>query len=125
MKKILPILFLAVLCCACPKPNSSDNPLEGKWEMKNYSAFMPERPVINSGEIIWTFNTSINKLDVANQIEDKYTFIQKSGTYDYTTNNDKITFDGQTFDYRFKNGELIISDKPELDGPMITFKRVE
>ncbi len=94
--------------------------MQGKWYMDSYTAFLPELPDIKKDEIIWTFQSG-QKLLVENSIEDKYPFILKSGTYEYQINNAKITIDNQTYDYRFENGKLILSDKPELDGPIFSF----
>lgn len=125
MKNLLALLLCVTFLCACPKPNSSEGPLDGSWNMESYVAFLPEQPQISEGDIVWTFNSVTNELKVLNNIEAQYSFIQGSGTYDFSISNDlKVSFDGRTYDYRFESSKLIISDKPELDGPMMTFVKV-
>ena len=122
--KILPLFLLLIALSSCPKPNGSADQFDGKWQMKSYTVFAPERPVINEGDIIWTFKSSAQSLYIENKIESQYPYIKKSGEYNYsTTGTSKINIDGQTFDYKFEGDQLTLSDKPELDGPLIIFEK--
>ena len=118
------ILILALSSCSNDKnkPAANDD-LSGKWTMVTYVAFMPELPVLKPGDVTWQFDLKKNKLLINNQVESAYSYLYPSGSYVISVTADKVTIGETAYKYYFENNQLIVSDRPELDGPIMTFKR--
>lgn len=134
--KLLSIAFMVLTFVSCSKDeeaNSSGNPtdsessIQGTWSqtvmingMAGYQEFEPD-------EIVWTFSSN-------NQVTLEYnipiTEVEQStpiepGTHTYTIEDDQVKFADQNswYDFYFENGDLIIEDDPELDGPRMEFEK--
>lgn len=117
------MLMISTIIISCSNDDSPQiNPeLNKTWEMKSYIAHIIELPEINSGDILWTIDVPNKKLTIINNIEEQYLYIRHSGIYDIEINHNTIKISGITYDYSIENGELIVSNNPELDGPIMTF----
>jgi hypothetical protein len=97
--------------------------LTGDWYMTDYQAFSPQPIVVNRGDILWSFDTIAQTITIQNSTNR----FNPSGTYAYNKTATELTVVfpdySQTFDYSFVNNTLVLSDSPELDGPIITFER--
>lgn len=116
-------MLSATMMISC---SDDDNPqinpeLNKAWEMKSYVAHIIELPEINSGDIIWTIDVPNKKLTIVNNIEEQYPYIRSSGIYDVEINHNTIKISDTSYDYSIVNGELIVSNNPELDGPSMAF----
>lgn len=128
MKNYLLVLLASTLLLgACQKdtgtPRNTSMTLTGDWYMTKYVAFAPTLPSLTRGDILWRFNANAPTITIQNNTSS----LQPSGTYTYTNTATEITINfttyTQTFDYSFSNGEMILSDNPQLDGPVMTFVR--
>lgn len=124
---LLILLASTLLLGACKKedPTSKNTSmtLTGDWYLTDYMAFMPQLLELNYGDIIWSFDAVNQTIRVQNITSN----LQPTGVYSYTSTATELTiaFTGysQTFNYSFVNGEMILSDHPEADGPVMTFNR--
>ena len=128
MKNCLLILLASTLLLgACQKdtgtPRNTSMTLTGDWYMVKYVAFAPQLPNLTRGDILWTFDANASTVTIINTTSSS----PASGTYTYTHTATELTINftnySQTFDYSFSNGEMILSDDPQLDGPVMTFVR--
>jgi len=104
------IFFLALgFLSSCDK-NKSDDPLDGSWNLSSYSAFLPDLPIINRGDIIWTFNISESTITVENNIDNTYPYLRDSGIYTYVIFNDIITINGSANYLCFFEGNRLVLD---------------
>lgn len=118
---LIAILFLGA--CEKGEIQNTSRSLTGDWYMTDYQAFSPQPTVVNYGDIRWSFDSTAQTVSIQNNTNR----LQPSGIYSYTQTATELTvvFPSytQSFDYSFANGRLILSDSPELDGPVITFAR--
>jgi len=121
-KKILLRLFILIGMISCNNTDENEitNKLNGKWNLVNVSCEC--QPVdLETGEHIWTFDLSKNKLYVINNVAEQLHTIFDTGTYNITVTGNKVTILAITYDYYFKNEKLFLADHPESDGPLIKF----
>ena len=134
MKKILTLLLCTVVLCACSNDDSNNNvnpgngSLQGRWNLNSYTAFVAVLPVLEQGDITWTFNEAGTSLVVNNTVQDAYPYMLASGTYDVTLTNDAlfIIADGyeSEYEYDFADGALTLRDtQGSGDGPHMQFSR--
>lgn len=134
MKKILTLLLCAVVLCACSNDDNNNNvnpgnvSLQGRWNLNSYIAFVDVLPVLERGDITWTFNEAGTALVVNNTVEDAYPYMLASGTYDVTVTDNTlfIMTDGyeSEYEYDFANGTLTLRDTQHSgDGPHMQFSR--
>jgi hypothetical protein len=97
----------------------------GDWHLVEYRAFMPSVPNLQRGDVIWFFDSQAQTVAVQNSTNVSL----DAGTYPYIVNSNNKTISiqvsgyTQIFDYDFSNGELVLSDSPEVDGPWMRFVR--
>jgi hypothetical protein len=128
MKKLFTLLFISLLCFSCSDDDKAtgDAALSGKWNMDSYLAYMDTLPVLQNGDITWTFNSSGTSLTIVNNIEETYPYIEASGTYSVTTANGIMKINGQPYRYHFQDGKLILPPSDEYaDGPQMVFSSIE
>ena len=129
---------LSVLCIwafmfSCTEDHDNDQnndidqgaELNGNWGMVSYVAYLETLPIINENDISWDFDIEGMVLNINNKIAEDYPYILPSGEYPIIFTANTVKIDDTTYDYEVKNEKLIISDMPELDGPLMTFERKE
>lgn len=103
--KQISILIIAVLCitsCSTLK-NVSKDPLQGKWSLHSYSAYMAidentTLPEYKMGDVVWTFDSRNSNLNIQKKnTSEKNDFSLKEGSYSYTREADKIRIAGQEY----------------------------
>ncbi|MDN5213539.1 hypothetical protein QQ020_15820 [Fulvivirgaceae bacterium BMA12] len=120
-------LILILLVCAFSACSDDDEPavaddLNGKWHLTNVTCeCMPANLV--AGDHTWDFDLSKKQLNVVNSVN-KPLQILETGSYAFKIENDEITIQSVTYDYYFEKGQLFLADDPEVDGPLMTFERV-
>jgi hypothetical protein len=121
MKNILFFLLLISIASCSSEDEIVGVELDGKWEMTSFIAYVGNSP-LNSNDIEWTFDVENDQLTIVNNVELKYSYILESGIYNnlmITANT--VTIKNVEYDYEIKNGKLVISDNPEVDGPSMSF----
>lgn len=121
MKKLILISFVILSSYSCDNLGKLRKDLNGKWEMISYVSFLPSLPIFNKNEVVWTFDVSKRHLFVTNNVESKYPFLLESGSYDIKMHGKTILISNILYEFSVKNGVLTISDRPELDGPVMKF----
>lgn len=134
MKKILTFLLCTVVLCACSNDDSNNNSdpgndgLQGRWNMNSYVAFVDVLPVLQQGDITWTFSEAGTRLVVNNSVQDTYPYLLASGTYNVTVTDGSLSiiagdFESQ-YEYDFTEGALTLRDTQNSgDGPHMQFSR--
>lgn len=138
MKSYIFALFAALLfSTACDKEDVGVQPsaLEGTW---NLTAVTCECPTVDlqSGEHLWGFDQEAALINIQSTVDgDTLAYVPDSGSYSFVQNTvdqtvtvEDLVFNGGepttiTFDYSFEDGDLILSDDPEVDGPLMWFVR--
>lgn len=123
MTRFIISVWVVISALSCQKPKI-EKQLSGRWTMTELSCGFCEAPTLQKGEVIWNFDITNLKLKVENNSGEPTTYLS-SGTYDFSLNEkaSKITIDSWILDYRFELNELIISDRPEVDGPVFRLSR--
>ena len=126
MKQLLLLLMLVGIFNSCTKDEVSTNAaIDGEWNLMIYSAGIGGYETYNKDDVTWTFNSN-NTVDVLINITilpNTYMPIQTSTTVAYAINGSQVIVGNMTYDFYYENGKLILSDHPELDGPLIEFER--
>ncbi len=124
MKKIVLLFALIGFISSCSNDDDNTNQedtLNGNWHLIDVTCEC--EPVdFQKGEHIWSFDLSNNKLSVVNN-PDETLQILNTGNYTFSLKEKKITILTVEYDYYFKNGNLFLSDHPEIDGPLMEFTR--
>jgi hypothetical protein len=134
MKNILTLLLCTVVLCACSNDDSNNNlnpgsgSIQGRWNLNSYIAFVDVLPVLEQGDITWTFNEGGTSLVVNNTVQNIYPYMLASGTYNVTLTDDALSIvaDGyeSQYEYDFANGTLTLRDtRNSNDGPRMEFSR--
>jgi len=134
MKKILTLLLCTVVLYACSNDDSNNNvnpgsdSIQGNWNLNSYIAFVDVLPVLEQGDITWTFNEAGTSLVVNNTVQDAYPYMLASGTYDITVTDGALSIvaDGyeSEYEYDFADGTLTLRDTQDSgDGPHMQFSR--
>ena len=121
MRYLICLFTLIAISCSSDDNGLLGNELNGQWEMTSYISLIIVP--IESDQIYWTFDVANEELNVLNKNEEEYPFALLSGSYDIELRLDKIIIESIEFDYLVEDGILSIANKPELDGPIISFKR--
>ena len=125
MKRFLFIPVFLFCLLSCESDDSQSNSLSGSWNLMSFQCCLLESEVFEEGDIIWTFtpdntlNVSINTTLIVNsQLP-----IQESSTVSYSLTSSTVLFQSIEYDYFFKEGQLYLTDDPEVDGQIIIFER--
>tara|TARA_Y100000815_G_scaffold116604_1_gene105273 strand:+ start:96762 stop:97187 length:426 start_codon:yes stop_codon:yes gene_type:complete len=126
MKKALLFLVLTFYMFSCSdNEDNAMNPLNGNWNMKSYTATVPNPPVLENGDIIWKINNG--NLTVDNNVEDEYPYMLQSGFYPIEQGEQKITISiaggDSEWNYTRNDNELILSGNSGPNAPIIRFKK--
>jgi hypothetical protein len=136
--KILTIAVLSIAVIGCDEddnisPNDCDTLVGNPWNLTLFSGGWQGLYEFQEGDVVWEFHegdslvVSVN--DSLVMIPEISNFLQE-GTYNYSViNEDSIWINypfiwpSPGFDYAYSvtEGELIISDSPEVDGVEFTF----
>ncbi len=118
----LPAIILFSLA-SCKRDNINQE-ISGRWTMTEAFCGFCGTSELNPGDIVWEFNPNKNLVKITNNSGQRHTSFN-SGSYFFNLNTQAsvITVDEIKFDYRFQSAELILSDKPEADGPVLRFTR--
>ncbi|SMC76566.1 hypothetical protein SAMN06296427_107153 [Moheibacter sediminis] len=117
------LLLTSAMMISCSEDDSPhiNAALNKTWEMFSYGANIYDIPQINPGDIQWDINVHNHKLIITNNIEEQASYILPSGNYDIDITNNTVAISGITYNYTIENDTLIVSNKPELDGPIMKF----
>ncbi len=127
-------LFVALLLLiACKKDDASTpqqiidnggiNAMDGDWHLQSISSLGPLLSY-DPGDFILTIDTDMDQAQVENNIGADEPIIA-SGDYSYSLTQDSIFIDLLRYGHFMDSLDLIITDRPELDGPMYRFIRIE
>ncbi|MDO5978174.1 hypothetical protein [Flavivirga spongiicola] len=120
MKKIALLFALIGFISSCSSDNNTDS-LNGIWHLIDVTCECA--PVdFQKGEHIWNFNLSSNQVSVVNNPDEPLQILD-TGSHNFSLKKGKITILSVEYDYYFKNGNLFLSDHPEVDGPLMEFTR--
>jgi len=138
MKNYIFVLFAALLFfTACDREDAGVQPLalEGTWKLRAVTCLC-EPVQLQSKEHIWGFDQETAMITIQSKVDgDTLAYVPDSGTYSFVQNEaaktvtiEDLVFNGGeptaiTFDYSFEDGDLILSDDPEVDGPLMRFVR--
>ncbi len=132
MKKIFLILSLLIFSTSCNNDddnNVNTNPLNGKWFIDSISCFCSDTGDFKEEYILWDINTINNTINIINYFSTELLYSPPTGLYNYTKIDNTITinYEGNNlfFNFNFDNDKLILSDQPELDGPLIILTQKE
>ena len=110
------------MLASCNDDEMLGSNLDGTWNLVNVTCECFPANLVE-GEHLWTFNTKYQQVTVENLVE-KDLQILASGTYSIVLTEAKVEIVGErTFDYRFEDETLFLSDLPESDGPLMEFVR--
>jgi hypothetical protein len=123
------MLLMSVFSFSCSDNDDTEQPnsgISGTWSLISHQCCLSPSENFELSEILWIFSnngeftTDINiELDDNSQIP-----FQNSSTLSYTKTETTIIIDQLEYDYRIaETGELILSDSPESDGPVITLTK--
>ncbi|MFK7953501.1 MAG: hypothetical protein AB8B73_11690 [Ekhidna sp.] len=123
MKRLLYITLFASFISGCTDETISPSNLDGEWVLTSYVCFcLPESREINIGDHIWSFDAENRNLIVENTSDKESNgVLLSSGTYPISVSDSSITISESSYDFSFEDDYLILSDQPELDGPILTF----
>jgi hypothetical protein len=121
MKKLLSLALL-IYIVSCSKNEIDDTALNGAWTLVNVSCFcfFPDPPDFNMTQV--EFSSSQNEVIITNSGES--TYLMENGTYTYTGNGNRITFEnGRSFNFEVEesNLQLIFIDQPNIADDEITY----
>ncbi|WP_297094416.1 hypothetical protein [uncultured Draconibacterium sp.] len=124
IRLILILALTSLLACDKDELGSlEDKGLNGKWNLISVSCEC--EPVnLEKGQLIWYIDTVQSKLIVVNHLTDDVNGME-SGEYNITINQEDSRIEILSIDYEywFEDSDLIIADKPWVDGPLIRLVR--
>lgn len=97
MKKILIfIAFAFVLACSSDDDNNKnlDN-----WRLTSHQSGLLNINSFEVNDVIWAFNFNTNVLRVTNNVSNTYPSLVPSGNYNFTFNNNIISFTSDSINY--------------------------
>ena len=126
-------LFVALLLLiACKKDNASPqqaadsgsmNEMDGDWHLQSISSLGP-MITYEPGDFILTIDTDMDLAQVENNVGSDEPIIA-TGEYSYSLTTDSIFIDALRYGQFLDSLDLIVTDMPELDGPMYRLIRIE
>lgn len=130
MKNMIFLLSLtALLFSACDDNTSDSDPtLDGSWDLVSYVFFGPEVPMLNEGDVKWTFDVANSTVSVESNVEATYPYMEDSGTYNYIISDNIIEIDGLgDYEYSVTPNELRMDTNTDpaisADGPVLRFEK--
>ncbi|WP_303920645.1 hypothetical protein [Draconibacterium sediminis] len=124
IKLIMILALTSLLACDKDELGSLENKgLNGKWNLISVSCEC--EPVnLEKGQLIWYIDTVKSKLTVVNHLTEDVNGME-SGEYNITINqvDSRIEILSIDYEYWFENSDLIIADRPWVDGPLIRLVR--
>ena len=111
--------MLIFITGACEKVNTSK--LDGEWTLIQVSCECYD-PEFDSTAHVWCFDSSNDKVTVVNKIENNLQILP-DGVHKIELTKDKVKIQSVNYDCFFENNFLFLSGHPELDGPLLKFKR--
>jgi len=131
MKYLVCFLMFAIINTCTKRDVIRNNPLSGSWELVSYGAGRLFEE-FDAGEVILTFDVAEEVLTVENNYVEKRLNIPASGKYTYTQKIAQINIQDETFmngtttlDFKFEGKNLVLSNKPEVDGPIMVLSKIE
>jgi len=125
MKNFNLLFILSSILLSCDNDDESTlstNELNGQWNLVSVSCEC--EPInLEVGEHLWTFSPDKEELAVVNHVEEPLHTLLETGTYDLTVTENTVTIQSTEYEYYFEDDELFLADRPESDGPLITFVR--
>ncbi len=124
-KSILLLITISLFAFSCEDDALLPTDLNGEWVLISFSCFCPpEAREIEVGNHIWTIDVDTKKVIVENKDEeDTPSALFASGEYTISISDSTLSMDGSSFDFYFEDNLLVLSDHPELDGPIFTFMK--
>lgn len=133
--KLLSFAFIVLTLASCSKdeevnnsenPSNSQNSIQGSWSQTMMVNGLAGYQEFELGEIIWTFSSN-NQVTLEFNIPDsevEQSLPLEPGTHTYTIEDGQVKFEDHTswYDFYFENGNLIIENDPEVDGPRMEFE---
>ncbi len=127
-------LFVALLLfIACKKDDTTtpqqiiDNGgidvIDGEWHLQSSMSLGPLLSY-EPGDFILTIDTDMEQAQIENNVSADEPIIA-TGEYSYSLTTDSIFIDLLRYGHFMDSLDLIITDRPELDGPMYRFIRIE
>ncbi len=125
-------MLLAFTNCNEDKPNedkpNEDNSIYHKWDLVKISGGFYVKNY-DEGKITWEFQQNNTlKVEIDNSVDVRYPnlYLISTGEYQFSLNGDhRISIYNSVHEYKYDfslyGNALIISDDPEVDGPVATF----
>jgi len=129
MKYLVGFLMFALINTCSKTDTVRVNPLEGTWNLVSYQGFRVFEE-FEAGEVTLTFDASEQVLVVENNYTERRLHMPTEGKYTYEQKSSKISIQDETFmngtttlDFSIVGKNLTLSDKPELDGPLMVLSK--
>lgn len=129
MKYLACFLMFALINTCSKKDTVRVDPLEGTWDLVSYQASRIFEE-FEAGEVTLSFNVSEQVLIVENNYTEKILNLPVEGKYAYDQKSTQISIQNETFmngtkilDFSIEGKSLTLSDKPELDGPLLILSK--
>ncbi|WGK64225.1 hypothetical protein [Croceiramulus getboli] len=114
--------FFAFISCSSDDNAIIDPRIDGKWNLTFVSCEC--EPVdLEKGQHIWFIDVASGTLTVVDNTTEELHTLPDAGEYPFQATLNTITVFDAEWDYYFRDGNLIVEDSPETDGPQITLKR--
>lgn len=123
MKKMVYLFIASILTISCADDAISPSDINGEWVLTSFVCYcLPENRDITPGEHTWVFDSEEQKVIVENNSSNSnQNTLLTTGSYPISIADSSVTIADQSYDFYFKDDQLILSDQPELDGPILTF----
>lgn len=125
MKKL--ILFILIVCVvSCSKEDLKDSSLEGEWILTKVSCYCGFGQDYDFSTSKVRFNTEENKITIENKGE--FSFLRESGTYNYSGNDNRISFDdNSSYIFRIEGTTLYLSfiDEPGIADDEVNYTYIK
>ncbi len=137
MKQLLLLICILSIAATCNDSkmtkgqNMADDKMSGSWTMVSYSAFLPDIPTLEEGDIVWTIDTKKSTVSVTKKDKERIDNLGfEPGVYSYEIKLDKIIINKREYAYSIAEEGILKLDKntnPRLskDQPVMRFKRME
>ena len=125
MKKVGSLFIFVWILFGCDSGDLPANSIAGTWNLRTFQCCLFQTEQFNQGDIIWKFNSNeILEVNINIVLEDESQIpIQENGSFSYDFNQTSVVIDNTEYDFTLENDQLILSDDPEVDGPIIIFDK--